>query len=154
VATATEMRSPVQLRRKHWAVDSRLRSLPYWESREPVPIPGESVGEYWTKRIEQLLRACVADRGSLPKASTIDVPFHEFMADGVATVENIYAKAGLEMTAQARSELQHYLAEHPRGKEGKLVYDLEGQLGIDREELRKRFQFYFDAFSEVTGSRL
>ena len=27
------------------AADSRLRSLPYWESREPVPIPGESVGE-------------------------------------------------------------------------------------------------------------
>ena len=101
--------------------------------------------EYWTDRIEHLLKACVRDKHLLPEAQTIDVPFHEFMADDVAMVQRIYEKAGLEMTATAKAELAAFMDAHPRGKEGKVIYDLHGQFGADPAEMHERFQFYFDA---------
>ena len=35
---------------------------------------------------------------------------------------------------------------HPRGKNGRVVYDLEGDFGLDADELRRRFAFYTDEF--------
>jgi hypothetical protein len=106
----------------------------------------ERIAEYWCDRIETLLRRCVRDRDSLPADRSIDVLFHEFMADDLAMVERIYGLAGLPMTDRARAQLQAYLDAHPRGKEGRLVYDLRGDFGLDPEALRKRFDFYFERF--------
>ena len=86
------------------------------------------------------------DRDKLPEGQSIDVPFHVFMADDMAMVEQIYQKAELPMNAQARTELQQFIDDHPRGKHGRMVYDLEGDFGVSPDQLRERFQFYFDRF--------
>ena len=106
----------------------------------------DQIADYWCDRIETLLRRCVRDRDTLPPDRSIDVLFHEFMADDLAMVERIYDRAGLPMTDRAREQLSAYLAAHPRGKEGRLVYDLRGDFGIDPDALRKRFDFYFERF--------
>lgn len=142
---AVTYRDPVSV------IQSTITMLAYGQRLNRYKIQIQELGAYWSNRIEHLLRACVADRGKLPADSSIDVPFHEFMADDLAMVEKIYATAGVEMTDKARTELQQYLADHPRGKEGKLVYDLQGQFGIDPKQLRERFQFYFDAFPQARG---
>ena len=104
---------------------------------------------YWSERIERLLRACVRDRDALPAAQTIDVPFNTFMADDIAVVEKIYQRADMPFEDRARRELDAYLQAHPRGKEGRIVYDLEGDFGISQEALRERFQFYFERFPDA-----
>jgi hypothetical protein len=91
-------------------------------------------------------RPAFNDRTVWPAEQSIDVLFHEFMADDLGMVEKIYARAGLEMTRAARSELQQFLAAHPRGKEGRVIYNLRGDFGIDPAQLRARFAFYFDRF--------
>lgn len=101
---------------------------------------------YWTDRVEHLLRACVADRGVWPADQSIDVPFHEFMADDVAMVGKILARAQLPMTDQAHAEIAAHMAAHARGKEGRMVYNLERDFGVKPDVLRERFRFYFDAF--------
>ena len=106
----------------------------------------ERIADYWCDRIETLLRRCVRDRDTLPADRSIDVLFHEFMADDLAMVERIYGLAGLPMTDRVRAQLQAYLDAHPRGKEGRLVYDLRGDFGLDPAVLRKRFDFYFERF--------
>jgi hypothetical protein len=50
------------------------------------------------------------------------------------------------MTDEARGQVADFLREHPRGKEGQVVYHLERDFGVTPEALRQRFQFYFDAF--------
>ena len=72
--------------------------------------------------------------------------FHEFMADDLAMVEKIYQRAGLPMSDQARGELQAFLDAHPRGKHGRIVYDLQGDFGVEPAALRARFDFYFKQF--------
>ena len=106
----------------------------------------EGIASYWSERIERLLRACVRDRETLPAAQSIDVLFHEFMADDVAMVERIYELAGLEMTPAARDSLAGYMDHNPRGKYGRVVYDLKADFGIDPSALRRRFDFYFERF--------
>ncbi|HLG89311.1 MAG TPA: sulfotransferase [Alphaproteobacteria bacterium] len=113
----------------------------YRKSVEPKPII-----DYWIERVDHLLRACVRDRDLWPDSQSIDVPFHEFMADDLAMVARIHNKAGLPEDKQARAAIAHFLAEHPRGKEGRVVYNLRRDFGVDPEALRARFQYYFDAF--------
>ncbi|MCA9503510.1 MAG: sulfotransferase [Spirochaetaceae bacterium] len=102
--------------------------------------------EYWHDRVRRLLEASVRDRHLLPSDRTIDVLFHEFMADDVAMVEKIYDVAGLPMTNDARRQIDEYMVAHPRGKDGQVVYDLRADFGADPAELRRAFDFYFDRF--------
>lgn len=102
--------------------------------------------DYWSDRIEHLLRACVRDRACIAPERSHDSPFHLFMADEMGVLAEVYAKAGLELTPVARERLQHYVATHPRGKEGKVIYHLARDFGVEPAALRERFAFYFERF--------
>jgi hypothetical protein len=106
----------------------------------------DRIAAYWIDRVETLLQRCVRDRTLLPPERSLDVLFHEFMADDVAMVERLYDLAGLEMTREARGQLDAYMTAHPRGVHGRVVYDLPGDFGIDQAALRERFAFYFERF--------
>lgn len=127
-------------------IQSAVTMLAYGERMRRERVNTEALIEYWSDRVEHLLRACVRDRDVWPQRQSIDVPFHEFMADDLAMVERIHSRAGLPTTAAAREQLQTYLVEHPRGKEGRMVYDLKGDFGVEPQRLRERFGFYFDQF--------
>lgn len=102
--------------------------------------------EYWTARIGRLLDASVRDRHLLPPERTVDVVFHQFMADDMGTVERIYEAANLELTAKARAQLAAYRDAHPRGKDGQVVYDLRTDFGVTPDEVRAGFGRYLDRF--------
>ncbi len=103
--------------------------------------------DYWVARIEQLLRACVRDRDLARPARSVDCPFDVFMRDPWKILEEVYAKAQLPLTAQARTSLEHYLAAHPRGKAGQVLYELKRDFALEPQQLRERFRFYLDRFS-------
>jgi hypothetical protein len=102
--------------------------------------------DYWFDRIERLLRQCVKDRDTLPKGQVMDVMFHEYMADERGTFTRACELAGIPSTADAEQRLTQYLQDNPRGKKGRVVYDLKGLFDVDVAALRKRFQFYYDRF--------
>ena len=102
--------------------------------------------DYWSDRIHRLLEASVRDRHLLPSDRTIDVLFHEYMGDEPGTLARIYEAAGIELTDQARAEHQAYIDAHPRGKEGRVVYDLRRDFDAEPAALREPFGFYLDRF--------
>jgi Sulfotransferase family len=102
-------------------------------------------GRFWSARIQDMLLACVRDRDLLPAARSIDVRFHEFMADDFAMVQRIYAIADQPMTAAVRAAMNAFLAAHPRGKYGAVVYD-PAIVGIDPAERRTAMRFYVERF--------
>jgi hypothetical protein len=61
----------------------------------------------------------------------------------------ILGVAGMVATDQARSELTTYLAGNPRGREGRVVYDLRGDFGLEPADLHDRFAFYYEAFPQI-----
>jgi hypothetical protein len=102
--------------------------------------------EYWTDRMRRILERSVRDRHLLPADRLVDVYFDRYMSDEMGTLQGIYDVAGLELTAEARAQIEAYRAAHPRGKDGRVVYDLRNDFGVTPEQVRERFGFYFDTF--------
>lgn len=127
-------------------IQSAVTMLAYGQRNGRKRIEAKALIEYWTDRVEHLLRACVRDRALLPADRSVDVLFHEFMADDLAMVEKIYERAGDPLSGATRAELERFLAEHPRGKYGRVRYDLRKHFGVEPEAIRERFSFYFEAF--------
>lgn len=127
-------------------IQSAATMLAYGQRINRKEVDLEGLMSYWTDRVAHLLRSCVRDRANLPAERSIDVLFHEFMADDLAMVEKIYAKAELEMTTGARDQLQSFIHEHPRGKDGRIIYNLRDDFGVEPAELRAHFDFYNERF--------
>jgi len=102
--------------------------------------------EYWCDRIHRLLSASVRDRHLLPSDRTVDVLFHEFMAGDVETVRRVYEVAGLPMTNEAGAQIDAYMAAHPRGKDGQVVYNIREDYHAEPAEVRAPFDFYMNEF--------
>lgn len=139
-ALAITHRDPVSV------IQSAATMLGYGQRINRQQVDLDALLRYWTDRVLHLLQACVNDRALWPAQQSIDVLFHEFMADDLGTIEKIYEKADLEMTELARSQLQHFLDGHPRGRDGRVVYNLRGDFGVEPAQLRERFAFYIDRF--------
>lgn len=137
---AITYRDPVEV------IQSAITMIAYGERMAYPTIDAQGLLEYWTDRVEKLLRACVRDRHVWPEAQSVDVPFDTFMADDMAVVREVRAKAGLPESEQANREVREFIDSHPRGKFGQVVYNLERDFGVAPSELRKRFAFYYEAF--------
>ena len=109
--------------------------------------------EYWSDRMRRLLERSVADRHLLPADRTVDVYFDRYMDDEMGTLERIYDVAGLDLSSVARAEIEAYRAAHPRGKDGRVIYDLRADFATTPEAVREPFGFYFDAFDVRTEVR-
>ncbi len=140
---ALTLRDPVAV------LQSAITMLAYGDRTRRVAIEPDQLAAYWIDRVERLLRAAVRDVGTIEAARRVDVEFEEFMADDLAMAEKILDVAGLELTDAARNQLTAYLAANPRGKEGRVLYDLRTDFHVEPDELYQRFAFYFDAFPQI-----
>ncbi len=113
-------------------------------ARARVDLP--HLGAYWADRLDRMLKSCVAERHGLPAGQAIDVRFDEFMADDMAMVARVYELAGQPLTDGARRAMEHFVAEHPRGRHGTVHYDL-AQFGIDPAERRRALAYYTERFA-------
>jgi hypothetical protein len=102
--------------------------------------------DYWTERIGALLDTSLRDRHLLAEDRTVDVFFEDYMADELGTLERVYDCAGIALTEQVRTEISDYQRTHPRGREGRVAYDLRGNFGVTPEEVRGRFTAYLETF--------
>jgi hypothetical protein len=102
--------------------------------------------EYWVARIEHMLQAYMRDRSLVPDDQLVEVMFADIVEDDVRAAAEVLERADLPVTAECLADIQHYMDSHPRGKNGRVVYDLEGDFGLDARKLHGRFAFYTDAF--------
>jgi hypothetical protein len=127
-------------------VQSTITMLTYGARTTYRTVRPEWYRDYWTDRIGLLLDASLRDRHLLSGDRTVDVLFDEYMADEMGTVERVCEAAGIELTDRARTEIEGYRATHPRGREGRVVYDLRRDFSVTPEEVRSRFGDYLDRF--------
>jgi hypothetical protein len=127
-------------------IQSTITMQAYTQRMQRPSVEMAWLRDYWVARIEHLLRACVRDRALARPGRSVDCPFHVFMRDPWKILDEVYTKAQLPLTAQARGQLEHYLAAHPRGKAGQVLYDIKRDFDLDPHQLRGRFAFYLDRF--------
>jgi hypothetical protein len=140
---AFTLRDPVAV------LQSAITMLAYGDRNRRVEIQAVELAEYWVERIEHLLRAAVRDSHLIPSDQRVDVEFGAFMSDDVAMAERIIDLSGLGVTDDCHSGLVRYVESNPRGKDGRIVYDLRSDFGLEPADLYERYAFYFEAFPQI-----
>jgi hypothetical protein len=108
-----------------------------------------TVAEYWITRIDEMLSACMRDHDQLPAERTIDVRFDEFMADDLAMVQRVWDVAAYAPSLESKKAVAGYMSGHQRGRLGRVEYHAE-DLGLDKEDLRRRFAPYVERFVKAS----
>ena len=106
----------------------------------------EEPKSYWIDRYKTLLSRCVRDRGVIPAEQSIDVYFHQWIKDPDVILHEIYDKAGLPLDPETLAKLHKYHADQDPAVKGRVHFDLERDFGMEADDLRKEFDFYFDRF--------
>jgi hypothetical protein len=121
-----------------------MRGLAFKASRKVPDI--DTHVEYWADRMERMLRSYVRDRHVVPRDQLVEVMFADVVADDVRVASHVLERAGLPSSEESVADMRAYMAEHPRGRGGRVVYDLQGDFGLDPDALGERFRFYTDEF--------
>jgi len=127
-------------------VQSTVTMMAYADRLRRRSIDPEWLIDYWTDRIHRLLRAGVRDRDLVPAERSIDISFHQLNGNEMTVLEALYGRAGVELTPGVRKSFERYIDGNPRGKHGAIRYDLHRHFGVTPEDVRSRFDFYFDRF--------
>jgi hypothetical protein len=127
-------------------IQSAITMMAYSDRLRRTSIDPGWLLDYWSDRVHRLLSACVRDRELVPAERSIDIGFHQLNGNEIPLLEELYRRGGVELTPKVRGRFQRYLHGNPRGKHGRIRYDLQRHFGISAAELRKRFDFYFDRF--------
>ncbi len=127
-------------------VQSAITMMAYSDRLRRTSIDPDWLLDYWSDRVHRLLSAWVRDRDTVPAERSIDISFHHLGGNEMPLLERLYRRGGVELTPQVRGCFQTYLDGNPRGKHGRIRYDLQRHFGISADKLRERFDFYFDRF--------
>lgn len=127
-------------------IQSAITMMAYSDRLRRRSIDPGWLVDYWSDRVHRLLSACVRDRDLVPAERSVDIGFHNLNGSELALLEDLYSRSGLELTSSVRHRFQTYLDGNPRGKHGQIRYNLQGHFGVSPEELRSRFDFYFQRF--------
>ena len=127
-------------------IQSAITMMAYSDRLRRTSIEPGWLLDYWSDRVQRLLSACVRDRELIPAERSIDISFHHLNGNEMPLLDQLYRCGGVELTPKVRGRFQQYLDGNPRGKHGSIRYDLQRHFGISPDELRQRFDFYFDRF--------
>ncbi|OBG36810.1 hypothetical protein A5672_18920 [Mycobacterium alsense] len=127
-------------------VQSAITMMAYSDRLRRHSIDPGWLLDYWSDRVHRLLAACVRDRELVPAERSVDIDFHHLNGNEMAVLGQLYQRGGAELTPRVRQRFQRYLDGNPRGKHGRVRYDLRRHFGVSPDELRGRFGFYFDRF--------
>ena len=120
---------------------SMMTMLAYSRRLQVDEVDVAAVGRYWAERNTAMLDACLRDRQLLPAERSMDVVFHQFMADDLATVQSIYELADQPYNELSAAAHHEYVATHARDRHGKVAYDFT-QFGVDPAGIRDRYANY------------
>ena len=106
----------------------------------------EEVMGHWTEKTTYMLEKAMAYRKLGDNAGKFtDILYENLVNDSMSELERIYAKTG-GIPAPLVGLFRKAEEENPRGKYGVHNYGLD-EFGLDREELIKRNQHYFDLYA-------
>lgn len=109
---------------------------------------GAEFNAYWALQTRRNLDA----RRVLPADRMLDVYFDDIREQPLAVIEQIYARAGHRLSAEARRAFADYDARRPENHFGAHHYTLE-HFGLSLDAIERAFADYLHAFPRLRGER-
>lgn len=109
----------------------------------------EEIGADVLDFLSRQMQLNVKHRPQVGEQRIIDVPYRRIRDDPEAVIEEIYARAGRALTADARDAMLAYAARRPEGHFGKHAYAAE-RYGLDRCQIETAFADYSERFGYTT----
>ena len=111
------------------------------------PSLAAAAEQYQHDIFDGLDRSMAARRdGTLPANQVVDVQFTDFLADPFATIESIYDRIGITLSADAEAGMRAFLASNPGDGGGGGARYRWADTGLDADELRERARPYQEQF--------
>jgi len=138
----------VQTHRDPLEVIASLVSLvAYLRSLASDRIDPHAIGADWTVRLaaglEHTMR--VRDAAKLGPDRVFDVRLVDFVGHEIETIRRLYARFGMELTAEAEGRMRAFLAANPKDKHGTHRYSL-ADAGLEVVRERGRYRGYAERF--------
>jgi Sulfotransferase family len=127
-------------------IQSAITMMAYSDRLRRTSIDPDWLVDYWSDRIHRLLSACVRDRELVPAERSVDIGFHHLNGNEMPVLGEVYQRAGIDVPPKVAKRFQAYIDGNRRGAKGHIPYDLKRHFGVEPEEIRSRFAFYFDRF--------
>lgn len=99
------------------------------------------VGEQWNSRMARALQHSMTVRAGMPDQRFLDVQFEDTLNNPLGVVERIYRFAGLPLSTEVRTAMQHWLASNDREKRAPHHYSAE-LFGLDDARLQRDYAEY------------
>jgi hypothetical protein len=132
-------------------IQSAITMMAYSDRLRRTSIDPDWLVDYWSDRIHRLLSACVRDRDLVPAERSVDIGFHHLNGNEMPVLTSLYGQAGIDIPPRVAKRFQAYIDGNRRGTKGRIPYDLQRHFGVEPQELRSRFAFYFDRFDVRPG---
>jgi hypothetical protein len=105
---------------------------------------GRTQLELWSEALDRYLeqRAGLGERVDI-----LDVGYAAIVADPMAVIAEVFARAGVPLTADTRALMEGYAVENPQHRLGRFDYSLE-RFGLTEDDIEARFGSYRAAFAK------
>ena len=98
------------------------------------------------RMLHGFLRGAVND-ADLFEGRCVHLYFHDLKRDVIEYVKKVYALTGMDYDTAAQARIAKQAQKFARGHSGKkIIYDIEADFGITRDQIRDEFAYYLDKY--------
>jgi hypothetical protein len=105
----------------------------------------KGIGESFSDTFELMIARADTYKAKHGEDAILDVQYADVMRDPIGEVEKIYTHFKEPLSDEARSAMQRYMADNPKGKHGRHKYSLE-DYGLSRAGVHERFAGYIERY--------
>ena len=99
--------------------------------------------ELWAQGLESAME--YRARTGIDASRILDLQFHEFIDDPMATVGRVYRHFGWKLSDEVDQAMRRHLQDNPKDQHGPHGYSL-AQFGLDEVQVRERYADYSDRY--------
>lgn len=108
-------------------------------------VDTSAIAECLLETFDLMIERSDAYRAKHGADAIYDMQYQDVMRDPITEIEKIYAHFNEPISDEARTAMQTYMVNNPKGKLGRHSYTLE-DYGLSREQVRERYRDYCERY--------
>lgn len=126
-------------------IPSIATMLAYGQRLTTNTVDPVRTADYWAERILGMTDRCLRDHDTLDPGRIVDVSLARIRDDTDGVIKDIYAKAGIPLSAAAERAMAESREQRHPHRHGRIRYDA-ASLGLDLNRIRERSARYRERF--------